>query len=131
MRANGYGADLELDGDILTIHTGKGAAKLTGTTRIAIPIADIERIEYRGANPMVNGAIVIKVRDTSVGAMQAYSVDRPGFHHLEPGTREANDYAKHGLINTQSLHVHWRRKDNAAFEQMRDAIRAALDVHAE
>jgi hypothetical protein len=131
MRANGYGADLELDGDTLTIHTGKGAAKLTGTTRIAIPLADIERIEYRGANPMVNGAIVIKVRDTSVTAMQAYSVDRPGFHHLTPGTPEAVEYGKHGLINTQSLHVHWRRKDNAAFEQMRDAIRAAIGAHAE
>ena len=55
VRADGYGADIELTETAVVIHSGKAAAKIQGTDTITVPYGDIASIEYRSANPLVNG----------------------------------------------------------------------------
>lgn len=107
-RAEGYGADLEFDGETVTIHAGKVAAKLQHTPTIAFPVAAVESVEYRKANLAVNGMLRFRMLDTSTVALQAWGADQPN------------------TVNPQSLVVHWRRKDQAAFAALHDAIAAQV-----
>jgi len=108
MRANGYGADVEVTGSELVIYAGKVAAKIQGTDRITIPLADVESVEYRPATMLMNGSlrIIPRVRDAALIESQyaAYGTDA-GNH-----------------VNPQSLIVHWRKKDEAAFAAIREAL---------
>lgn len=135
MRANGYGADLELTAGAVVIHAGKATAKLQGTDTITIPLADVAGVDYRPATMLVNGSIRLHVKppegrvslgdvmrarhdDEQRDAVQQAYLDQTS--HLEQyGATRPN------RVNPESLVVHWRRKDQAAFEALRDAIDSA------
>lgn len=110
MRANGYGADLEFDGSMVTIHAGKAAAKIQNSPTITFPVTDIVSIETKKANPLVNGSARFTLVDMAYQALQRYGASEPN------------------TINAQSMIVHWRRKDDAAFTELLDAIKAAVPV---
>jgi len=101
MRANGYGADLELTQDALVIHAGKVVATVQGTQTVTIPLTDIERIEWKEAGRLVNGRMRVFVWD---------GVDLRSYG------------PQPNVISAQSLVVHWRRKDRAAFEALREQL---------
>ncbi|BDZ40809.1 hypothetical protein GCM10025865_01080 [Paraoerskovia sediminicola] len=123
MKANGYGADLELTDDAVVIHPGKIAARVVGTKRIAVPLADITDIDYRPARALVNGQIKVKTATNPKSqAMQDYGNRGP----IPPdGTKELSAYTRQGIITAESLVVHWRKKDQAAFEALHQAIEGA------
>jgi hypothetical protein len=123
-RVKGYGADLGIagDGSYVVIWPGKTMAKLAGTQRVQIPVGDIVDVEYRAANPFVNGTVKFKVRDETPPALNAY-----GGRVVPPDGHPAMlAFAKEGLVTTQTLVVHWRRKDQAAFAELVDEIRAKV-----
>lgn len=109
MRANGYGADLELTDAAVVIHAGRTAARIQGTDTVTIPLGDVERVDYRPASALVNGSLRVVVR----------------IHPAPPGVEA--QYAAYGAdpgnhVNPQSLVVHWRKRDEAAFAAIRDAL---------
>lgn len=105
MRATGYGADLELTQDALVIHAGKMAATIQRATTISIPLADVVRVEWKDAGMLVNGHARVFVSD---------GVDLRSYG------------PQPNAINPQSLVVHWRRKDRAAFAALRAQVDALL-----
>lgn len=92
---------------MVTIHAGKGAARLQHTQGITFPVDVIEAVEFRSANPLVNGSMRFRLVDMSIPVLQSYGADQPN------------------RVNTQSFIVHWRRKDGAAFAAVRDTIEDA------
>lgn len=125
MRANGYGADLEFDGQTITIHPGKAAARASGTDTIRFPVGAVASVDYKAANPLVNGHVRFHLHDQSPATLMAY-----GGHPLAEGasTMSLSDASK-GMVTAQSLVVHWRRKDNEAFAELHRQITAATGAH--
>ncbi|WP_125777182.1 DUF4429 domain-containing protein [Antribacter gilvus] len=106
MRARGYGADLEYDGgEFVTIYPGKVSAKIAGADVIRVPVADVERVEFKPASALVNGQVRLHVRDASTERLWSY------------GDRQPN------RVNRESLVVTFRKRDREAFE----ALRAELE----
>jgi hypothetical protein len=135
MRADGYGADIELTETAVVIHSGKAAAKIQGTDTITVPYGDIASIEYRSANPFVNGQmkLVVNVADVSFG--ETLTAVRQGDDATDATSQRVREwserYRSYGAdpnnhVNPESLLVHWRRKDEAAFAAIRDAINARI-----
>jgi hypothetical protein len=120
MRANGYGADLEYVDGVVTIYPGKAMRRMAGTDRVAVPVADIADVEYKPANMVVNGHIKLVLRDPDdTHKLQAYGGRGP----VPPdGTEELRAYVKQGIVTTETLVVNWRRKDQAAFAELHQAI---------
>jgi collagen type III alpha len=110
MRATGYGADLELTQDSLVIHAGKIAAAIQGASTITIPLADVIRVEWKDARLLVNGSVRVFVSD---------GVDLRSYG------------PQPNAINLQSLVVHWRRKDQAAFAALRAQVDEVLAARPE
>ena len=90
----GYGASLEYDDAQIIIHLNKVSAKVTGTTGLRVPRADIAHIKFRDASMMING----EIRFTVTGDPNSYAMpaaDKPVPHN--------------------AFLVHFRKKDGAAF----------------
>jgi len=123
MRANGYGADIEFDGQTVVLHLGKMAARIAGTDTITIPAADIIAVHRRRANMVINGSMQFQVRDPSPQTLSDY-----GGRGIVPpdGTDAFAAYAKQGIVTDKALIVHWRKKDDATFGQMHEAIMGAV-----
>lgn len=117
MDAKGYGSDLEFDGQTITIRHGKVKARMCGTDTIRIPLADVTELDYKPGNALTNGRLHIKVRDTDPEILQGY-----GGRTLT----ETMDHVSNGMVTGQSLVVQWRRKDNASFAAIHEAIEGAL-----
>lgn len=94
---DGYGTSVEYDGETLTLIGGTMQAKIWGTDRIRIPVTDITHIDYRAANPMKNGHLAFTTLHTPV-----MYTEKTGMRVLP----------ENGLV------VHWRRKDQPAFEEL-------------
>ena len=63
MRAEGYGADLELAGEVVTVTSrGLGKAAL-GAAQRRIPVAALISMDFKKANPLVNGHIELVTVD--------------------------------------------------------------------
>lgn len=133
MRAHGYGADLELTDDAVVIHPGKIAAAAAGTDAITIPIADLERVDYRAANVVINGEFRLRLRlltDDNPTLREAYAARKDASALAEVRERTATwqeQFARYGAqrpnrLTPESLVVHWRKKDQAAFEQIHAEI---------
>lgn len=133
MRAHGYGADLELTDDAVVIYPGKVAAAAAGTDSITVPIADIERIDYRAANVVINGEIRLRVRlltDDNPTLRESYAARKDASALADVRERSATwqeQFARYGTprpnkLTPESLVVHWRRKDQATFEQIHAEI---------
>ena len=119
----------------VVIHSGKAAAKIQGTDTITVPYGDIASIEYRSANPLVNGQmkLVVNVADVSFG--ETLTAVRQGDDATDATSQRVREwserYRSYGAdptnhVNPESLVVHWRRKDEAAFAAIRDAINARI-----
>lgn len=108
MRANGYGSDIEVTEDAVVIYSGKVAAKIQGTDRITIPLADVASVEYRPASMLVNGSMRIVPRIADPALIQS--------QYMAYGADPVN------RVNPQSLVVQWRRKDEPSFAAIRQAI---------
>ncbi|MFB7798947.1 DUF4429 domain-containing protein [Isoptericola sp. NPDC056134] len=123
MKANGYGADLEFDGEHVIIYPGKMQARMVGTQRIAVPLADVIDVEYKPAKALTNGQIRFKVEAASDSqTMQDYGGRGP---IPTEDAAAARAYAKQGLVTSEALVVHWRKKDQDAFEALHQEITAA------
>lgn len=122
MRSNGYGADLEFDGQTVTIHLGKMAARTAGTDTIRFPASAVASVDYKAANMVVNGHVRFHLHDQSPHMLMAY-----GGNPLPEGatTMSLSDAGK-GMVTPQSLVVHWRRKDNDAFAELHRQITDAV-----
>lgn len=129
MRAHGYGADLEITDEAVVIYPGKVAAAAAGTDVIAVPIADLERVDYRAANLVINGEMRLRVRmltDDNPTFREAYAARKDASATADVRERSATwqeQFARYGAhqpnkLTPESLVVHWRKKDQAAFEQI-------------
>ena len=129
VRAHGYGADLEITGDAVVIYPGKIAAAAAGTDAITVPIADLERVDYRAANVVINGEMRLRVRlstDDNPTLREAYAARKDAGALADVRERSAiwqEQFARYGAqqpnkLTPESLVVHWRKKDQGAFEQI-------------
>lgn len=100
----GYGASVDYDGANVRIIGGKTQSSIWRTASVTIPIRDIVEVIYRPATMLVNGSLSFRT------------------------TQAANDYAdprEDGAPTTvpgNGLVVHWRKKDQAAFDGLRVAL---------
>jgi hypothetical protein len=109
---SGYGASIDYDGATIRIRGGKAQSSIWRTTSVTIPVRDIVEMDYRPATLLVTGSLRFRA------------------------TQAANDYAdprEDGAPTTvpnNGLVVHWRRKDQAAFDGLRVALEQVTTKNA-
>lgn len=104
MIARGYGVSVEFDGATVRLIGGKAQAAIWRTGSVEIPTADITAIDYKPATRLVNGHMT-------------FAVTRPANEYATPREDGApTTVPQNGLI------VHWRRKDEAAFDALYQKI---------
>jgi len=125
MRANGYGASLEYDGTTITILPGRVAARIAGTQRIEVPVADVVEVKYTPPRlgGTFNGSMRFKVRTPDLATLSGYGGRAP----VPPeGTEEYAVWVRQGVMTPEALVVHWRKKDSTPFDAIHVAIAADL-----
>lgn len=108
MEANGYGSSIVLEPDAVVILPGQAMQKLRHPAALRIPLAEITGVDFRNANPLVNGSLTVRTS----GMPTDYAPPSP-------------DPSRPTLATAASLVVHFRRRDRDAFVAMREAIEAA------
>lgn len=100
MRADGYGASIDVDAGSVRLIGGKMQSAAWGTETVTIPLSDVVKVAYRSANPVVNGSLRLFVKGDP----------------MQYGDAQPNHVVANSLI------VHFRRKDDAAFAAVRDHL---------
>lgn len=108
MEASGYGSSIVLERDAVVILPGQAMQKMRHPAALRIPLAEITGVDFRNANPLVNGSLTVRTSGTPTDYAQT-----------------SPDSGRRMLATAASLVVHFRRRDRDAFAAMRDAIEAA------
>jgi hypothetical protein len=111
MDAHGYGADLTFDGETVTIHGGKMQRAVWKTPSIRIPVSIITAADHKAGNAFINGTLIFRVGIPDV--------DVPSLGETQPNN-----------VNPLSLRAQWRKKDNAAWAEIHEAIVGAMKAAA-
>lgn len=104
MIAKGYGVSVEFDGTTVRLIGGKPQAAIWRTEAVEIPAADIVAVDYKPASRLVNGSMI-------------FTTQRPANEYATPRADGAPT-----TVTANGLIAHWRRKDEPAFEALRDAL---------
>lgn len=108
MRANGVQADVDFDGQHVTFHAGKIAAKIQHTDTIRVPVYDIAAVRVTTGNVFVRGGFKLTLKDPSPDRLLAYGADQPN------------------TVNTQSFTVAFAPKKADEWASLATAIEAGL-----
>lgn len=109
---DGYGASIEYDGITVRLKGGKTQAGIWRTGSVVIPVSDITDITYRSASALVNGSI-------------RFRTARPANEYATPREDGAQT-----TVTENGLGIHWRKKDQAAFDRLRVALERATTKNA-
>lgn len=88
MELNGYMVRVSFDGDVLTAEGTNKAAQvaLRGQDRlegpVVVPVAQVERVEHKAANPMANGRVTVHTTDGRKYVLHFRRKDREAFAQL-------------------------------------------------
>lgn len=83
----GYLIDVDYDGQQLRVHGRNKAARiaLAGQDHendVVVAVSDIERVDFRDANALVNGAVVVHTRDGRKYQLHFRRKQRDAFREL-------------------------------------------------